>query len=139
MILKNSSTNCLIFLLIKFIRLNTNEDLISVVSHEKTIIQLQNPLVINFDPTMKYIMLVPWVSPSFVNEQTFYIKTSEIVTMSEPSTKLISLYYATLEAIWKPISLQHEEHDPLNDISDEEKKAFQDYLKDYLRDLNRKS
>lgn len=128
----------------KFIRLKNNDDIISDITKENDgkVYVLNNPLKIYYQYTTFesfYIVLIPWVSSSISPSQIFPISFSEILTISDPSDKLKSLYQKSVK--YYDENKKEEQdifNDPLTDLNDEERKKVSNDVKKFLKNLGKK-
>lgn len=84
---------------IKFIRMNTGEDLLAGITYldDKKIFKLENPLRVIYaihpkDTGRLIVTLTDWVFPHVCESKEFYIKSSDIVTTGNPNQSILSYY-----------------------------------------------
>jgi hypothetical protein len=115
---------------IKFVRLNTGEDLITeiieVKKDDEAYYILRNPLKVLYMSSMRNssalsISLMQWVFHRICEDQDFMIYPMDIVTMGKPSNSMLEYYVSSV--------------DHFTSISDEYKKSmeFEKQKDDYLK------
>lgn len=90
---------------VKFVRLNTGEDLVSEVSEvendDNRYYVLHNPMKIIYQMNMKggglTISLMQWVFARICDDQDFIVYCNDVVTMNKPTDSLESYYWETVE------------------------------------------
>lgn len=86
---------------VKFIRLNTGEDLISEVAEVKSgddwYFTLYNPLKIVYTmgskPGILSVAMMQWVFPKVVSEQVFNIYPNDVITMANANENFVDYYW----------------------------------------------
>ena len=89
---------------IKFIRMNTGEDVIAeIVKHkedDEDLYVLINPLKILYTMNQSSggvaIALMQWIFPRICDKQEFPVYSSDIITMCDPSEQMETYYWKTL-------------------------------------------
>lgn len=90
---------------VKFVRLNTGEDLVSEVSEiendDNRYYVLHNPMKIIYQMNVKggglTISLMQWVFARICDDQDFIVYSNDVVTMNKPTDSLESYYWETVE------------------------------------------
>lgn len=90
---------------IKFIRMNTGEDLLAEVvtdvKDEKYIII--NPLKLVYllgeRPGSMMLSLIEWVFPRICSNQQFEVYTSDVITVADPSDDIVDYYFNALDKL----------------------------------------
>jgi hypothetical protein len=90
---------------VKFVRLNTGEDLVSEVSEvendDNRYYVLHNPMKIIYQMNMKggglTISLMQWVFARICDDQDFIVYCNDVVTMNKPTDSLENYYWETVE------------------------------------------
>lgn len=90
---------------VKFVRLNTGEDLVSEVSEiendDNRYYVLHNPMKIVYQMNVKggglTISLMQWVFARICDDQDFVVYSNDVVTMNKPTDSLESYYWETVE------------------------------------------
>lgn len=130
-------------MLIKFFRLSNGEDLISEYEIDGKMIRFINPykIVYMIQPNdLFHVSLIPWVFDTLVKEKKYLISPTEIITFTEASDKLISIYKkSVLEDKKNPILPIEEELDMMD--SNESKLNEEEFLKmvqDQLKNISSK-
>jgi hypothetical protein len=90
--------------LIKFIRLNTGEDIISEIvkydQEDEDFYLLVNPLKIIYSISKSHggisIALMQWIFPRICDKQEFTLYSNDIITMSNPSEQMETYYWNVL-------------------------------------------
>jgi hypothetical protein len=110
---------------VKFVRLNSGEDLISVItevqqSGEDPYYILSNPMKVMYTmpakPGYYAISLMQWVSNKLCEDQTFTLNPMDITTIGRPTDKMISYYWQSIDHF----SGKEVENESSEDILDEE-------------------
>jgi hypothetical protein len=93
---------------IKFMRMNTGEDIISEVSVTsdtggETMMQFRNPLKISYGISQTtgniVITLMYWIYPKLCNNQIFPIYANDVITIGDPSDNMIQYYINTINKL----------------------------------------
>jgi len=142
---------------IKFIRMNTGEDIISEISKlnlendEESYIFI-NPLKIiyNINPMNgnAILALMQWIFSSICDKQEFRIYSNDIITMSDPSEQMMTYYLKTMDKFNDPrfdlittnkkmIDQYEDEDEDEDDPTDEELEEINEMLND-IRNSKRK-
>jgi DsbC/DsbD-like thiol-disulfide interchange protein len=90
---------------VKFVRLNTGEDLISDVSEiendDNRYYVFHNPMKVVYQMNMKNggltVSLMQWVFLRICDEQNFVVYSSDVVTMNKPTDDMEDYYWQTVE------------------------------------------
>ena len=90
---------------VKFVRLNTGEDLVSEVSEvendDNRYYVLHNPMKIIYQMNVKggglTISLMQWVFARICDDQDFIVYCNDVVTMNKPTDSLENYYWETVE------------------------------------------
>lgn len=112
-------------ILIKFLRLNTGEDIVSEVQRKDiNTYSLINPLKIIYGVNQQTgyvsISLVQWVFPKITEKLIFDISTSNIQIESNASISMVQYYYNTLR--------NYEKNSYKNDDDEDEEEDYEDDL-----------
>ena len=115
---------------IKFIRMNTGEDVISEISKlnlendEESYIFI-NPLKIiyNVNPMNgnAIVALMQWIFSSICDKQEFHIYSNDIITMCDPSEKMMTYYMKTMDEFNKKMIDQYEDEDEDEDENEDDR------------------
>ena len=86
---------------IKFIRMNTGEDVLTEITKEGKDYCFINPLKVVYGLTPKkdgiIITLAQWVVDSICEKQEFNIKINDVLMIGEPSQEIIEYYHEAIE------------------------------------------
>ena len=134
---------------IKFFRLNTGEDLITVVdSSTEDSYTLKNPLKVYYTamendmglPSMG-VSLSYWVFPKISRCDEFTIRSSDVLLVSDASKDMVEYYTNSIQSIKegdvysKYLSEEYsDEEDEEIEMSDEDAEAIQEMLESLRRD-----
>lgn len=79
---------------VKFLRLNTGEDIISelVFEKESNYYRLTNPLRIVYKQDALIMAFSPWVYFSICEKQEFPVFPNDVITMADPNQEIVSYY-----------------------------------------------
>lgn len=119
---------------VRFIRLNTGEDLVSEIEYKKTETSsyylLTNPMKIVYmvgdNPNLVGVSMAEWVFPKICSDQEFVIFASDILTFGRPNANIIELY----EKI-KRYEKENNESEIGEDVSDEEVETVRDLMREH--------
>jgi hypothetical protein len=121
---------------VKFVRLNTGEDLVTEIAFIKegeagNYYVFMNPLKIiyslNQKPGYLSVSLMQWIFPKICDKQEFVIYPNDVMTIAPPSDNMLTYYYASLERM-NEVQFHYGEDDgeydedeiPSEDISEED-------------------
>ena len=109
---------------VKIIRLQTGEDIISVVEQEPDHIIVKNPMSVIFKrlPTGRaFMMMIPWIPLEIVEHNITSIHNEDVLTVFEPKRSMIEYYSNTVEQLSEldQCELDDSEHSLLSDSEDE--------------------
>lgn len=131
---------------IKFIRLNTGEDIVSQIvetqSPEGISYTLINPLKIVYtigsNPSMLQISMMEWIFNKICDVQEFELNPSEILATANPSESMIDYYWRTINsfAMRKELREKQKENelkeDHIDDIPDDDFDSLESIM-EYLK------
>lgn len=92
---------------IRFIRLNTGEDLVSEVKTDLDRVLVKDPMKVVYmvnphDPSRLAVSLTQWIFNRIVSTQEFSLNARDILLMSEPNSNLIKYYTDSIAETKKP-------------------------------------
>lgn len=136
---------------IKFIRLNTGEDIIAqiVETKEKNDLSflLINPLKVVYtignNPMYLQISMMEWVFSRLCETQEFKVNSRDILTIAKPSDHMVTYYWDTLEAFVKRKLKQTQDklEDSISELAeideDEDESDSVDKIMNYLKDTGK--
>jgi len=113
---------------VKFIRMNTGEDLIGEVTFVKTSTSeyycVSHPMKVMYmvgnRPNSFLVSLVEWVFPRMVEKQEFNINPSDVILIANSSASMEDYYWGVLERIESEEKVTRAEEERLSRMSDEE-------------------
>jgi hypothetical protein len=132
---------------IKFMRLNTGEDIISevvLVKNEGNFYLCINPLKIVYNlaarPDSLIVAFSPWVFSSICDKQEFPIFPSDVLTIADPTKALVDCYRTFINKMEKvnlETKIDKVDNDEFNHLEDEITQEEQEFLKSVLENLEK--
>lgn len=138
---------------IRFVRLNTGEDLITEIIETKVneqdaylfVYPLKIVYLIGEKPGSMLLSLIEWVFPKIAPKQEFLIYPDDVITISEVSDSLLDYYHEALYKLDNNVSIDREgKGKPISNISEvvnpEEEMPTEDeleYIKNFIEDLGK--
>lgn len=112
---------------IKFIRMNTGEDIIAEIvkysEDNEDLYVLVNPLKVLYTISETHgvsIALMQWVFPRICDKQEFPVYSNDIITMCSPSKQMTTYYWNVLNKFSIPKLSKHEEEEDDYEFDDVE-------------------
>jgi hypothetical protein len=138
---------------IRFVRMNTGEDLITEVIETKVneqdaylfVSPLKIVYLIGEKPGSMMLSLIEWVFPKISPKQEFLIYPDDVITISDVSDSLLDYYHEALykldnkvsidrEGKGKPVSSLDDIHNMDSEMPSEDEL---EYIKNFLEDLSK--
>lgn len=126
---------------VKFLRLNTGEDIISemVYEEENNYFKLTNPLRIVYKQDALIMAFSPWVYFSICEKQEFPVFPNDVITVADPNQEIVS-YYREFVRKMEDARSQFKDGDftLIENIEEPEERlseAEEEYIKEFLENL----
>lgn len=131
---------------VKFIRLNSGEDLITEVSFIDDQLVLINPLKIIYKQDALVMAFSPWIYFSICDNQEFPLISESVLTIQNPTKEIINYYKDFIRKLTEARSHFDEgdfaiveKNPPKQDEVEHLTEAEEEYLREFLENLDKGS
>jgi len=128
---------------VKFLRLNTGEDIITELVYEKDTnhYKLTNPLRIIYKEDALVMAFTPWIYFSICDKQEFPIFPNDVITMADPNREIVGYYKEFIKRMEDARSdFKHGDYTILEKLepreSGELSEAEEEYLREFLENMD---
>lgn len=123
---------------VKFLRLNTGEDIITELAYEKDTnhYKLTNPLRIVYKEDALVMAFTPWIYFSICDKQEFPIFPNDVITMADPNREIVGYYKEFIKRMEVAREdFKHGDYTILEKIEPRETSELSDAEEEYLREF----